>query len=109
MAKRKYGDGAIEPRGPGKFRLRYAIDGKRFSKTVTGTKTVAQEKLRELMTAGDKGASDPSASLREPYDNCAFRPGSPEQADTAKWKELIAKLRPGGNAPLSQGRADRSG
>jgi integrase len=56
MAKRKYGDGAIEPRGPGKFRLRYAIDGKRFSKTVTGTKTVAQEKLRELMTAGDKGA-----------------------------------------------------
>jgi hypothetical protein len=40
--------------------------------------------------------SGPSASLREPCDNCAFRPGSPEQADTAKWKELIAKLRAGG-------------
>jgi integrase len=53
--KRQYGDGAIEPRGPGKFRLRYAVDGKRFSVTVTGTKTTAKEKLRELMTAADKG------------------------------------------------------
>jgi hypothetical protein len=41
--------------------------------------------------------TDPSASLREPRDNCAFRPGSPEQTDTAKWKELIAKLRAGGS------------
>ena len=49
MAKRQYGGGAIEQRGPGVFRLRYAVDGERFSKTVTGTKT-------ELMAAGDKGA-----------------------------------------------------
>jgi integrase len=56
MAKRQYGDGAIEPRRPGKFRLRYAVDGKRFSKTVTGTKAQAKVKLRELMTAGDTGA-----------------------------------------------------
>ena len=37
-----------------------------------------------------------SASFSAPCDNCAFRPESPEQADTAKWKELIAKLRAGG-------------
>lgn len=31
----------------------------------------------------------------EPCDNCAFRPGSPEQADKEGWKALIAKLKPG--------------
>jgi len=40
--------------------------------------------------------SDPCASFSEPCDNCAFRPGSPEQADTAKWKDMIAQLRAGG-------------
>jgi hypothetical protein len=30
----------------------------------------------------------------EPCDNCAFRPGSPEQADPEKWKALIASLKP---------------
>lgn len=39
--------------------------------------------------------TDPCASFSEPCDNCAFRPGSPEQADTAKWKEMIASLRAG--------------
>lgn len=39
--------------------------------------------------------SDPCASLSEPCENCAFRPGSPEQADTEKWKEMIASLRAG--------------
>jgi hypothetical protein len=47
--------------------------------------------------------SDPSASLSAPCDNCAFRPGSPEQADTAKWKELIAKLRAGGTFHCHKG------
>ena len=30
----------------------------------------------------------------EPCDNCAFRPGSPEQSDPDKWKEMIASLKP---------------
>jgi hypothetical protein len=37
--------------------------------------------------------SDPSAS----FINCAFRPGSPEQKDTGKWREMIAQLRAGGS------------
>lgn len=32
----------------------------------------------------------------EPCDNCAFRPGSPEQADKARWKALIDSLKPQG-------------
>lgn len=39
--------------------------------------------------------SDPCASFSEPCDNCAFRPGSPEQADTEEWKKLITSLRAG--------------
>lgn len=39
---------------------------------------------------------DPRCSFKEPCNNCAFRPGSPEQNDTEKWKALIKSLRGGG-------------
>lgn len=32
----------------------------------------------------------------EPCDNCAFRPGSPEQQNTETWREMIASLKAGG-------------
>lgn len=32
------------------------------------------------------------SSFKDPCDNCAFRPGSYEQQDKEKWKELIAQL-----------------
>lgn len=38
---------------------------------------------------------DPMCSFREPCSNCAFRPGSPEQADTAAWQVLITSLQAG--------------
>jgi hypothetical protein len=47
--------------------------------------------------------SDARASFTEPCDNCAFRPGSPEQADTAKWKEMIASLRAGASFHCHKG------
>jgi hypothetical protein len=47
--------------------------------------------------------SDPSASFSAPCDNCAFRRGSPEQADTEKWKDLIAKLWAGGTFHCHKG------
>jgi hypothetical protein len=37
-----------------------------------------------------------TSSFKEPCDNCAFRPGSPEQKDAAKWKELMASLKANG-------------
>lgn len=37
-------------------------------------------------------ARDPVCA--EPCDNCAFRPGSPEQADTAGWRGLLESLKP---------------
>lgn len=47
--------------------------------------------------------TDPCASLREACDNCAFRPGSPEQADTAEWKKMIASLRAGASFHCHKG------
>lgn len=40
-------------------------------------------------------ASDPVCSFREPCDNCAFRPGSPEQRDPKRWAEVIQALKAG--------------
>lgn len=37
------------------------------------------------------------SSFKEPCNNCAFRPGSPEQKDPARWKELMATLSVGAN------------
>jgi len=39
---------------------------------------------------------DEYCSTQEPCDNCAFRPGSPEQANATKWNELIENLKSGG-------------
>ncbi|HZV56132.1 MAG TPA: hypothetical protein VFF89_00525 [Sphingobium sp.] len=36
------------------------------------------------------------ASFIEPCNNCAFRPGSPEQTDVEEWKKTIASLKAGG-------------
>lgn len=36
------------------------------------------------------------SSFKEPCDNCAFRPGSPEQQNTDKWKSTIEDLKKGG-------------
>ena len=37
-----------------------------------------------------------TSSFKEPCNNCAFRPGSPEQKDKAKWAELMASLKDNG-------------
>jgi integrase len=62
MPKRKYGVGRVEQRGPGRFRLRYSIRGKRYTKTVAaGSKADAQKQLRALLHSGDTGQHvDPS-------------------------------------------------
>lgn len=39
--------------------------------------------------------SDPHCSFRDPCDNCAFRPGSPEQRDPKRWSELMSGLKGG--------------
>jgi integrase len=56
MTKRRgHGDGGIDQRGPDTFRLRYRVDGKRFTKTFHGTLLEARKELRRLLGDGDAG------------------------------------------------------
>jgi integrase len=54
-SKRDYGDGGIEQRGPNTFRLRYRVGGRRFSKTMQGTRAEAKKELHRLVEAVDDG------------------------------------------------------
>ena len=65
--------------------------GKRIA--ICGPCGIAWEPIDET-SIWDK--TDPACSGSEPCDNCAFRPGSPEQKDTERWKTLIETLRAGG-------------
>jgi integrase len=53
--KRPHGDGGIDERGENVYRLRYRVDGKRFTKTFHGTLTEARKELRALVRSGDTG------------------------------------------------------
>jgi integrase len=52
---RDYGDGSIDARGKDRWRLRYRIGGKRYTKTVRGNITDAKRELRRLLKSGDDG------------------------------------------------------
>jgi hypothetical protein len=52
---RAHGDGGIDARGKDRWRLRYRINGKRFSKTFRGTIGDAKRELRALLKSGDDG------------------------------------------------------
>jgi integrase len=55
MTKRGFGDGSIDQRGD-TWRLRYRVDGRRYTKTFSGsTKAEARKELRRLIRSGDTG------------------------------------------------------
>jgi integrase len=80
MTKRSHGDGGIDQRGDGVYRLRYRVAGKRFTKTFHGTLAEARKELRRLLKTGDDGIHvDPNKkSLR---------------AWVAEWLELLERNR----------------
>jgi integrase len=51
MTKRGYGDGGIEPRGEGVYRLRYRVGGKKYSKTIHGGLKDARKELNRLTSS----------------------------------------------------------
>jgi integrase len=56
MTKRRdHGDGGIDERGENVFRLRYRLDGKRYTTTFHGTRADAKKELRRLVRSGDAG------------------------------------------------------
>jgi integrase len=53
--KGHYGSGSIDPSGEKSWRIRYRINGRRFAKTIRGTKTDAAKELRRLLASADEG------------------------------------------------------
>jgi integrase len=54
--QRGFGNGSIDQRGENTWRLRYRVDGRRYSKVFHGTKSDARKELRALIRSGDIGA-----------------------------------------------------
>ena len=50
-----WGGGNISARSTNSWRLRYSVNGKRFTATVRGTKSEARTELRRLLRSGDTG------------------------------------------------------
>jgi integrase len=56
MTKRSHGTGSFkEDKKAGTTRIRYYVDGKRYSETFGGTKKEAEVRLRTLLSSADKG------------------------------------------------------
>jgi integrase len=54
--KRDHGDGGIDERGQDRWRLRWRVGGKRYTKSFHGAKRAAQTELRRLLKSADDGA-----------------------------------------------------
>jgi integrase len=54
MSKRDYGDGGIDARGDNRWRLRYRVNGKRYTVSFRGTVSEAKRELRRLVRSGDE-------------------------------------------------------
>jgi integrase len=56
MSKRRgHGEGSIDERGPDQWRLRYRVDGKRYTVAFHGTLGAARAELRRVLKSGDDG------------------------------------------------------
>src|SRR5262245_4228820 len=55
MTRRSYGNGSVESRGEGTYRLRYRVNGQSYQKTFHGSLSDARKELRALLRSGDTG------------------------------------------------------
>jgi len=97
--KRGHGDGGIDARGEGVFRLRYWVDGKRYSQTFHGTRSEARKKLRELRHSGDTGAHvEPDRIAVAQWARAMARYGSakpePKESRSSNRQTLFAAFAP---------------
>jgi len=85
-------------------------------RTATAPQAITKFYAREITVCGTCGSAwepmppgeprhpdEPTMAFQEPCDNCAFRPGSPEQANTAEWRELMASLKAGASFHCHKG------
>jgi integrase len=61
--RRDHGDGGIDERSPGHYRLRWRVDGRRFTKAFHGSIGEARKELRRLIKSADDGQHVAPAKL----------------------------------------------
>jgi integrase len=61
--RRDHGDGAIDERGKDRWRLRWRVNGKRYTKAFHGTLSEARKELRRLLKSADDGVHVAPAKL----------------------------------------------
>jgi hypothetical protein len=66
MARRDHGDGGIDARGPDRWRLRWRVDGKRFTRSFHGSISDARKELRRLIKSADDGQHVAPTATRSP-------------------------------------------
>ncbi len=62
--RRGPGEGGIDERSPGHYRLRWRVDSKRYAKSVHGSLADARKELRRLLQRADDGAHVVPRGLR---------------------------------------------
>jgi integrase len=55
VKRRSHGDGSIDTRGPDRYRLRWRVGHKRYTKTIRGSVTEVKRELRRLLKSVDDG------------------------------------------------------
>jgi len=115
VSKRSFGDGGIDERGDGVYRLRYRVNGRRFTKTFHGTLTEARKGLRALIRSGDIGEHvDPTKMTTGQWIDQWIEAGAPGrkkkrvgQRTLERYEELLrVHVKPTlGGRPLQQLRA----
>jgi integrase len=78
MRRGNYGSGSIEQRGPDRFRLTHYVGGKRQREWVSGTRSDANRRLRELTARADAGEHVPASRMTL-------------EAWVAEWLALLAR------------------
>jgi integrase len=82
MKRSNYGGGTVEQRGPNRFRLTHYVNGKRQREWISGTRSDANRRLRELTARADAGEHVPASRITL-------------EAWAAEWLTLLAR----GEAP----------
>jgi hypothetical protein len=81
------------------------IARKDLPSVVVSHRTTAYDCCRDCGTVWEAYPDDWCEDVvgAEPCDNCAFRPGAPEQQDPAGWRALLGKLRAGNEFKCHKG------
>jgi integrase len=91
--RRSHGEGTLDARGENSFRLRYRVNGKRFTKAFHGSASDARKELRRLIRSGETGEHvDPSKITVAKHTSARIAQWEAAQEISAKTAERYREL-----------------